>query len=412
MKHFFTFLRSMKFGIALLLLVIVCSLVGSFMPQDRAASWYSQKYPGAGSFILSLGLDNVFSRWYFILLIVLLCANLMLCSVIRFNQVRKMKKKALLMAKDAVYDTVIGAKAADKLRTYLCGKHFRQDNVEDATVFYKNMFGHYGSFVIHLSILLTLIFSGLTLRLSETTDYSVMPGSALTLPDGTQLVVDSFRLADETGRIDYASVIHVMAPDGSHSGSHEISVNYPFSFKSNKYYQFSYGTAGSITALNTQTDGADQFYLTERSFLSSDGRNGIWFEALYPGYVLDEEGNITPLTFTSGIYPDPVYQVIISDSGTMTSRMALPGDTVQTGDISFTFNAPVNYPGIRNKHTPTLFLGLLYSSFVLMIFGFWLCFFHVPVIITVRHDSYLLSGSKTAGIQLEIELLLTGMGKQ
>ena len=50
----------MSFGIAILVLVMLCSLAGSLVPQDRAEAWYVQNYPKAGTLILKLGINNLF----------------------------------------------------------------------------------------------------------------------------------------------------------------------------------------------------------------------------------------------------------------------------------------------------------------------------------------------------------------
>jgi len=395
----------MRFGLALLILVMAFSLVGSLVPQDRVDEWYTQTYPAGGPIILKLGIHRLFETWYFIALVTLLGFNLTLCSATRFGSVHRMRKTALDTAVRGEHKRhAVGAQAAEKLKAYLAAKRYRRHEDGDAAVYYKNMVGYYGSFVVHLSLLLILVFGGLVLSLASVNDYPVMPGETITLDDGTMLELHSFRIADETGRTDYASLITVTTPNDIQSDPREISVNKPFTFHSHKYYQHSFATAGSITAVNMATGGSDVLYLTERSFLSSDGRNGIWFEALYPGFVEDEHGHIVPLSPRGmGVYPNPVYQVLVSDGGHVESRMSMPGDIIETGGISFEFNEPANYPGIRVKRIPNPFPPLLYASFALMTLGFWLSFFHMPSIVTVYGDSYALPGPKTPAAQFEID---------
>ena len=408
MKQFVTFLRSMKFGIIILILVMVCSLIGSLIPQDRSDAWYINNYPGGfGELVLKLGFNDLFRTWYFILLVSLLGINLTLCSVIRFAAVHKAKKTAIDKAMESEDRHFIGAETAVKIRAFLAGKRYKQREDGGTVIFYRNMTGYYGSFLVHLSLLFILVFGGLVLGLSDVTDYNVLPGETVTLKDGTLLEVEYFRTTDDEGRTDYVSLIFVTTPDGKESHGREISVNYPFTFNSLKYYQHTYGVAGSVTALNTTTGGTDVLYLTEKSFLSADGRNGMWFEALYPGYVEDEHGHIIPLYYNSaGYYPNPIYQVLVSAGGHVHSYMLMPGNIVDTGLISFEFNDPVAYPGIRVKRIPYPFPALLYASFVLITLGFWLCFFHMPALVTVSNDSYAITGQKTQAAQFEIDTFL------
>ncbi|MBQ7825990.1 MAG: cytochrome c biogenesis protein ResB, partial [Clostridia bacterium] len=89
MKKVFAFLRSMTFGMLLLILIAVCSVAGSLIPQQREAMEYVSRYGStAAQWILRLGLDDVFSTPYFTLLMAALCLNLTLCSVIRVAKLR------------------------------------------------------------------------------------------------------------------------------------------------------------------------------------------------------------------------------------------------------------------------------------------------------------------------------------
>ena len=44
MKRFFNYLRSMRFGVLLLALIGVCSVIGTVIPQGREIAWYAQNY--------------------------------------------------------------------------------------------------------------------------------------------------------------------------------------------------------------------------------------------------------------------------------------------------------------------------------------------------------------------------------
>ena len=62
----------MTFGVILLGLVIAVSVIGSVIPQQREAMYYVRQYPSHYQLILQLGLDRVFTSWYFIVIIILL----------------------------------------------------------------------------------------------------------------------------------------------------------------------------------------------------------------------------------------------------------------------------------------------------------------------------------------------------
>jgi len=397
----------MKFGLILLVLVIVFSVIGSLVQQGRELEFYLRTFPRMGMLMVGLGFDVLFRTWYFITTVVLLALNLTLCSIVRFGSIREAKKNALTAVENLQERQVVGEETANSLRAYFIKKRYRQHKTQDGTIFYKNMAGFYASFIVHLSFLLILLFGGGILGISQAEDYFIFPGEALILNDGTSIYLESFRVTDETGRTDYESVLRITDPGATEYIRRSISVNHPLTHRGLKYYQFLYATAGSLIATDTTTGGSDTFFLTERSFFSADGRNGIWFEILFPGHVRDELGRIQPIIFRGArIFPDPVYQILVADRGHIHPMLKLPGEQVVVGDIVFEFGGVVHYPGIRIKNMPRFFLELLYASFVLMTVGFWLLFFHSPSMVMVRSDSYALKTSKTSGSQYEIDNFL------
>ncbi len=406
LKKVVKFLRSMTFGMVLLGLILLCSLLGSLIAQGNDPAWYVQTYPGWHELLLTLGLDDVFNSWYFIMLLILLCLNLTLCSLVRIRRVANAAKNSPETAASLKTSVLLTPAGTEQLQTYLEERRYRKTEINDTTVYTKNALGWYGSFLTHLAILLTVIFGAAALYLPTVTDQTCMPGQSLTMEDGTRIGVESFHIENENSELDYASVITVTLPDGSIGGPERVSVNYPYSFGGYKIYQQTYGTAGVVKVRNTITGGEDVFTLDSLCFLSLDNINGIWFEALYPGYIRDEAGNFTLITQTMGAYEDPVYQILLVSDGTYTPVLAFPGETVTVADVEFTFEAPVEYPGLRIKKTPALVNDLLCAAFVLMILGLWFCFFQPPAIVAVRKEGYAVGGPKPQGLELELSALL------
>lgn len=405
-KKILNFLRSMTFGMILLVLILVCSFAGSLIGQGNDPGWYVQTYPDLHGMILTLGLDDVFNSWYFITLMVLLSLNLTLCSLIRVRRVGKARKNAPAQAANRDTKVLLTPQGVQKLRVHLESRHYKKEEIGEATVYSKNTIGWYGSFLTHLAILLTLLFGAAALYLPRVMDQTCMPGEFLTMEDGTTIAVSAFEIENDLGELDYASIISITLPDGRSSGEREISVNYPLSFGGYKVYQQTYGTAGSVTVTNSETGGSDYFLLDEMCFLSLDSINGVWFEALYPGYVRDEAGNFTLISQTSGRYEDPVYQILLASEGMYTPVMVFPGETVSVGGLDFTFGEPVEYPGLRIKRTPPIVNGLLFAAFGLMILGLWFCFFQTPAIVAVREEGYTVAGPKPQGPEMELAALL------
>ena len=402
MKKVFQFFRSMRFGILLLVLIAALSIVGTAIPQEREISWYAQTYQSFHGTILMLKLNDVFHSWYFHVILVLLGLNLTLCSLVRIRSVSKARAKEREVLLSLPQSIALSTAERESVLEGLRAMHCREEDAEGQKVFSRNSFGRYGSFITHLSILLTIVFGAMALYIPKTVDRTCLPGESVIMDDGTEIAVESFRIENEEGRLDFTSEITVTLPDGRSSGLQEIKVNHPFSFGQWKIYQQTYGTAGSVTVQNLDTGMEDTFTLTDLVFLSLDGVNGLWYEAVYPDLIRDPSGNVTLVTNTSGSYPNPVYQVQTASDGVYTPILAFPGEELQVGTLKFRFENPVEYPGLRIKYTPKLITALLISVFLLMTAGFYITFFCQPVLVRVDPDGCAVGGPKPEGMRLRI----------
>ena len=111
---------------------------------------------------------------------------------------------------------------------------------------------------------------------------------------------------------------------------------------------------------------------------------------------------MTLITVTEGSYPKPIYQITVVSDGVYTPALAEPGDELEVMGLRFTFNDPVEYPGIRIKHVSALFNGLLIASFTLMIAGLYLTFFCEPVLVKTDTAGYAVGGPKPERMQIEL----------
>ena len=405
LKKIRAFLRSMTFGMLLLLAVIACSFAGSMIPQQRPAMEYVSRYGAtAGGLIVRLGLDDVFATPVFLLLMAALALNLTLCSIVRVRRLRGSGGRLMQRACDAQVTAAPGQE--QRLHDFLRRRGFRAQPGEGVTVYSKWLFGAYGSFLTHLGLLAVLLAGALALYGGQITDETVMPGQTLTLDDGTAIEVLSFRIEDETGRLDYASELRMTDAQGQRSAQALVRVNEPMRFGRYKVYQQTYGTAGAMRLRNAATGGEDTVYLTEPAFLTADGQTGVFFAALYPGFIEGEDGSVTLITSTSGAYADPVYDLRVMAQGQTTPVLAFPGEELTLGDITYIPCEPVSYPGLRIKSIAPAVLGVLYASFVLLIAALTVCFFMRPVCVAVRPEGYAVASPKPQlGLQLELEAL-------
>lgn len=406
MNKVLRFARSMRFGLILLLPVLVCSVLGSVIPQGESESYYAAQFPQAYHLILGLGLDRMFATPVFLILTGLFGVNLALCTV---NQYRNVPARTAAVARRAAESgetEALPGEKAEKLRAWLRHHRWRRTGEEGET-YVSPALSWYGSVVTHAALLGIMLAAAGIFVLTGTADCSLFPGDNA-LPDGSHIRLEEFRVKDDTGRIDYVSRLEVIDAAGRSSGLREIRVNKPLRFGANKYYQQSYGVAGCLQVTVKATGETWPARMTEQGMISIGGVSAIWYDSVYPGYVQDGEGNFSLITQTTGEYPDPVYYVVRMADGQTTPMLAFPGDSIETDDAVYTFEQPIVYPSVRVKTTPVWVYALLYASFALITAGIWLCFFSPAAAVSIGEQGYSIAGKKSdTELRQRLRVLLT-----
>ena len=248
MKKVLSTFLSMRTANTLLALVALLCGLSSLLPQGRELPFYAENYPRAYVLIYRTHFYDVFGSWYFALLIGLLCLSMLLCT-------GRMLLRCLKGLRQTAEETAALPNAEslepgqlEELRRWAASVRCREEKLGDTYVFRKNRLGYAGLFLLHLSILLTVLFGIFALVLPKVSDLDCRVGESVKLDDGTRIAVDSFRRYDESGKLDYASVVRITLPDGRQSPAQEIKVNYPMSFGGVKVFQWEYGVSGAVIA--------------------------------------------------------------------------------------------------------------------------------------------------------------------
>lgn len=400
MKRLLGALRSMPLANTLLALVALLCGLSSLLPQGRELPYYAENYPRAYLLIYRSHFYDVFKSWYFVLLLGLLCLSMLACTAGMLARALRSGKQAVEKAAQLPNAEKLEPRELEELRRYAASIRCREEKLGDAYVFHKNRLGYWGLFALHLSILLVVLFGVFALYLPKVTDQDCRPGESVTLDDGTEIAVDSFRMRSESGQLDYASVIRITLPDGRQSPPQEIKVNYPMTFGNVKVFQWTYDVSASVHA-RSKLDGTEQSFSLDRpAFLSADGETGVQYLGLYEEDAEDAEEN--------GVF----YRVRLISKGTVMPDMAvLPGETISLGDWEFTFRDPY-CPGLRIKQMPFPYANsLLEAAFLLMLAGLFLCFYLQPVLIRADETGYTVAGPRPEKLRLELRRRLQKEGE-
>ena len=392
----------MPFANALLAAAALCCGLSSLLPQGRELPYYAENYPRAYLFIYRSHLYDIFKSWYFIAIVTLLCLSLLACTVSMLLRALRAPRGELERAAALPNDEPLDAAGLEKLRLYMASIRCREEKLGGSYVFRKNGFGRWGTFLIHLAILLTVIFGALALYLPELRDLSCRPGESIVLDDGAEIFVDSFSMYNEGGQLDYASVIRITRPDGRSAGPQEIRVNYPMTFGPYKVFQWTYGAEGLVSVRKLSDGSQERFSLEKGDRLSLDGENYLDYFGLYE--AADENA-------ADG--GDVFYQIrAVREGRSGESEELRPGEKLTLGGYEFSFLDPY-YPGLRIKTMPVRAANsLLEAAFVLLLAGLFICFYLQPVLVKADETGYTVAPPGGERMRRELKKRLASAGEE
>ena len=264
---FLDFFASVRLAIVLLSAIAVGALLGTVIPQQAAATAVAARLnPALLAVFQALQLFDVYHSAWFILLLVLLSVNLVVCSLDRFPAAwRQIRGGVPTEGGDYFADlspdrTLASerppAEEAVRLEAVLrkhCGKVQRVETAKGIVLACeKGAFSRLGVYVVHLGILL-LIAGGLTgavfgvkghveIAEGETTDVLRLGGGQATKPLGFKIRCDRFIVEFyETGapKVFRSDLTFLRGDKVEMQGP--LLVNHPIAFGGLRFYQSSYG---------------------------------------------------------------------------------------------------------------------------------------------------------------------------
>ena len=200
-KKIWNFLGSMQFALLLLLILVVACTAGSLIPQQEIENYYFSNYSeGFANFILAVGLNNVFRCWWFVLLVILLCINLLLCNLLRFPQlVRRTRQSFGPQPRLEQWDgtPVIRLENPEILFREMGFRKVQSLQWNGTACRYacKNKIGLWGAWLCHLGMLVVIVGFALGQILQQ--EYTVygIPGQTKPIGDTPYvLTIDDFEI--------------------------------------------------------------------------------------------------------------------------------------------------------------------------------------------------------------------------
>ncbi|WP_444685598.1 cytochrome c biogenesis protein ResB [Alkalicoccus luteus] len=345
------FFSSVKVGIWIIVLLLVTSSIGTLFPQEMyippgesPTEYYAAEYGLAGQLYYDLGFHNLYSSWWYMLLVAALGISLVIASLDRFVPLyRALKKQRVtrhtaFMKKQRLYGEKETSEAdIDQLKTALVKRRYKVREENGNLLAEKGRFARWGPYVNHVGLIIFLIggmlrfFPGMYLddyvwiREGETEVISGTDGEYFV--ENNQFVVELYDEEEDdilqpalmradapvVSNYQTSASLYKRSTEGSigsgteleHVKDHEIIVNDPLTFEGISLYQTDYKmnelssfTFGVETDEGGETEALEDVVFTvdlndPQMFYEFDNGYQIEIIEYFPNFYVNDAGEPT-----------------------------------------------------------------------------------------------------------------------
>ena len=391
------FFKSMKFGIMLLLIILVLSVLGTIIPQGFDEHFYSLKYNAVvAKIIILFSIHNMYNSALFVGLFAALSVNLIFCSIVRLGNIIKKFKAASNFNNMKLFKTynINISKSKDSTIQDVFREHgfeLYQQSKTEANFYYsiRNKGSYFASWMLHFGILLVIIFYGYGHATYFSESVYGVSGAVETIK-GTnyRAKLEDFNIEyRQDGSVQqYTSKIELQDEQGNSIKSSSVSVNNPMRYKGYTFYQTAYGWAANCEVVREGNKIVNTTIYEKTSVNISTENLAVYFNKFYPDFVATKQGFNT----LSDTPQNPVILYAILYFGEVVKMDIIrPGEIVRWNEYEITLDSPQRYTYLDvNKMNGQL--GAAFGTLLIMI-GLILVFYFKPVKMVIKLEGDKLS---------------------
>lgn len=262
-QKFFRLLADLRFSIFILLLISLCSIIGTIIEQDQSIEIYKINYPlinpvfGILSWdrILFFGLDHVYKTWWFLTLVLLFGCSLILCSFLQQLPSLKIARRCQFFRTTSSFyklkiSTILTNFSFNKILSRLKNHQYSVFQQKSIVYSYKGLIGRIAPIIVHFSMILILVgtISGSVFGfkaqeiIPKTENFhvqNILSTGPLTIFPTTSTRINDFWITyTKTNTISqFYSDLSILDNQGNETNRKTISVNSPLIEKGIYYYQ-------------------------------------------------------------------------------------------------------------------------------------------------------------------------------
>lgn len=434
------FFCSVQLAVYTLVLLAATSVIGTVILQNGTPQQYLREYgPQLYNIIKVFDFDDMYHAWWFLALIMILCINIVVCSIERLSNTWKIifpKKVSFSKDRFRKLKNIESFSMASDRKTLadrfgkVMGKRFSTiltEETENTSIIYaeKNRWTRFGVYIVHVSILFLLIGALLGAMFGFKAHLNLDEGKSSTvafrsktnapIPLGFEIRCDDFdvQFYDTGSPKEFKSILTVLK-GGKEIFTEEIRVNHPLRYKGINIFQASYGTVPSDQVV------LDIVRLSDNTVITKEMKVGDAMD-LPDGqgrFLLEGFSNHSDFR-NQDLGPAFIGKVIPVDGEAFNIQLPLrfsKFDRMRKGTFAFVINKTVekHFTGLQITRDPGVWY--VYVGFILMILGCWITFFmsHQSFMIEIQSSEkgesmVSLSGTSnrnSQGIKLKINKLI------
>lgn len=167
------FFSSVKVGVWLIIITLIVSSIGTILPQNMyipksipAAQYYKEQYGTFGDLYYLLGFHELYSQWWYMILIASIGVSLVICSLDRAVPLYRALKTQRVMRHESfikrqrLFGVTAGEnldQAVKKVKENLQEKRYKIREEDGAILAEKGRFSRWGPYVNHIGLIIFLI---------------------------------------------------------------------------------------------------------------------------------------------------------------------------------------------------------------------------------------------------------------
>jgi cytochrome c biogenesis protein len=412
-QRLFRLLADLRFAITILLIIALCSIIGTFIEQDQSIEIYKINYPVTNpifgflswNIIIKFGFDHVYKTWWFITLLFLFGVSLLTCTFLQQLPALKISQRCQFFRTSQQFQRlkitteltdIIFPQLIDKIRKTQYSI-FQQKNIIYS---YKGLIGKIAPIIVHFSMILILIgtvlgsINGFKAQeiIPKTETFHIQNilsnGQFTAIPKVSTRINDFWiTYTKQTTINQFYSDISILNIDGNEICRKTIFVNTPAHYRGINYYQTDWNSIG----LRIKNNHSQIFEYPLVNF--GNNQTKLWITWIPQNFNFDQ-GIIVLVDNLQG------YCSIYNEFGEFLGNLEL--NETFNGNLPLTLVDILSSTGLQIKTDPGI--PIIYTGFFFLMISTLISYITYSQLWIVKQNQKIFIGGSTTRAIFDFEL--------